>query len=964
MRRLLFLCGVLVLAGCSSNSFLGRRTDNFTAYYNTFYNARASFDEGVRSLEQRSTARLDRTYYLSLFPQPPRGGNQQFESAIVKSADVLREHPDSKWADDALLLIGQSYYYTGQFVGAEQKFREIIYTLAEQLGESSPLENEARFWLARTLISNEAYERAEPFLEETLARDNVPARWQGQYRLVQGELFVQQGRWDEAAVALRAGIGDVRDRDLRARAYLLLGQVEETREQYEAAVEAYRRVERFNPTYDLLYAAQLSAIRVEGQHGNAAAALEALRRMERDGKNYEFRAEIRFVRGLILQAAGRPGEALDVYDDVLYGGDGDISTLRGPLHYAIGTLYRDVYDDYFYAAAHFDTAATAFGTPAANDDAFRTPEAVLDAAELKATFGAFAEAMQEIAEADSLLTLGLLPPDAFAERIREIREQRARELEAEQRELERRSAQRAFGGDAGREGAATNMQNNPAAPGAAQAGYLSHRDPVRLRENRQAFVELWGDRPLVDNWRRSAAITGTERVELAASLGTDEGLGGDGLGSEVDNLPQVDLSMVPRTVETQAQMRTRRAEARYRLGNVLFLNMNRPDSAAAWYRAVIEEDGEESVAPRAYYALAEVQQALGDSVAAEALYRATLDAYPQSDFAGRIRERLGLAQPAMLDTSAVAEEAYERARRRWQQQAYPAAFDSLLTLPARFPRTETAPKALYAAGTVFLEWAARDTFDVLDVALPASPVRLQALSLMPEEAGPVASPSDSLGLPPAPQEAQVYVLDLFRLVERQYPGTRYAEQAGSIAVALDERLAARVAVADSIRAAEEAAAAAQFAAQQPAADPLDAESASVEEAPARRTAGVVADSTEGLRQALPDPAARPDTVATPPPAAPVSEGPVDPLRGRAPFVPGRGFTIVIGGAETLAGADSIAAPLRDGGYRVEVLPAPAGARQALYRVGVGQFDTIEAAQQAMRQLAAFLPEDAWVYKLR
>ncbi|MGI9174720.1 MAG: hypothetical protein ACR2GR_05330, partial [Rhodothermales bacterium] len=47
----LLLVGLFVLGGCSSNSFLGRRVDNFTAYYNTFYNARKAYRAGVESLE-------------------------------------------------------------------------------------------------------------------------------------------------------------------------------------------------------------------------------------------------------------------------------------------------------------------------------------------------------------------------------------------------------------------------------------------------------------------------------------------------------------------------------------------------------------------------------------------------------------------------------------------------------------------------------------------------------------------------------------------------------------------------------------------------------------------------------------------------------------------------------------------------------------------------------------------------
>ncbi len=988
MRRLVFLIGVgsLLLVGCSSNSFVGRRVDNFTAYYNAFYNAQASFDEGVRALKPRQETLLDRTRYLDLFPAPGKGNNAPFEKAIVKSADVLREHPESKWADDALLLIGKSYFYTGQYVGAEQKFREIVYTLAEEEGRRSPLEFETRFWLARTLVANEAYDRAQPFLDETLALDDIPRRWRGEYLLVQADLYVQQGAWDEAAVALRDGIEAVRDRDLRARAYFLLGQVEETRGEYAAAAEAYERVERFNPTYDLRYAAELSGIRVGGEHFDAADALEKLRRMERDGKNYEFRNELRYVRGRILQASNRPDEAFRVYDDVLYGGDGDISGLRGRIHYALGTLYRDVYVDYFMAAAHFDTAATALPRPqqsAGSREERLTAEAIQDAPELKATFASFRSAMLAIQEADSLLELGALPPDAFAARIRSIREARARVLADEARELEKLNAQRAFSGGTGQQGAARNVAPQPGA-GGAETGFLAFRDPVRVRDNRNAFAEVWGDRPLVDNWRRGASISGTERVELEASL--DERASPEGVGATASEtvLPQIDLTPIPRTVETQVAMRRRRAEARYQLANVLFLNMNRPDSAAAWYRTVIDEDGEERVAPRAYYALAEVQQALGDTLASEALYRETLQKYPGSDFAGRIRERLGLTEAAVLDSSAVAQAAYERARSQWLAGAYPTAFDSLLALPARYPSTTTAPQALYAAGALFLEWAREDSLDVLETPLPADSERLveagllvptdtllalapdsSALPSLPDSTNlnttardslEAASPVDRLALP------RVTVLDLFQHVVEAYRGTPYAQKAQALAATLAEEQAARQATASPPDSTAEG---------PPAEDAWEAGPPREERPDTLKTdvalpGEIERDVRAPRRQGLEMPTPLEEDTAPSPPAdtlAPPAPDRSDPaLYGPDPVDAGAGFTLVVGSADTLPDAELIADGYRQQGFRVGVFEGATDEGIVIFRVSVGQFASSPEAHQALLTLHGLVPPDTRVFR--
>jgi hypothetical protein len=53
-------------------------------------------------------------------------------------------------------------------------------------------------------------------------------------------------------------------------------------------------------------------------YGDAREALAQLRRMERDDKNYTDRAQLAYLRGKIFQAQGRPYDALDTYEALLY----------------------------------------------------------------------------------------------------------------------------------------------------------------------------------------------------------------------------------------------------------------------------------------------------------------------------------------------------------------------------------------------------------------------------------------------------------------------------------------------------------------------------------------------------------------------------------------------------------------------------------------------------------------------
>lgn len=759
LRGSMGLLSLFLLVGCNKSSFVGKRFDNFTAYYNKFYNAERAYREGEKGIVQDDQA-INRELYIQIFVTPERPGNAtSFNDAIKKSADVLRAHPDSKWADDAALLIGQSYFYLQNYVGAEQKFREVMEL-------SGGLEDEARFWLARSMIASGVYEEANEHLLTSLNRDGLTKRWAPMLRLALAELHVRRQDWAAAAVELEQAVDRVSNREFGARAQFLLGQVMETLGRYEDAVLAFKRVERFKPLYELSYAAKYSAVRVEGIYVDPERALKSLRSMERDDNNFSYSAQLDFLKGRIYQAAGQIYDAEDEYYELLYDEDAptNVSSISGRIHYALGELYRDAFEDFVLAAAHFDTASTSLRRPtsvrglggattSAAEIAY-TNEAISDAAEIAEVFDEFATVHDQVYTRDSLLYLGSLDQETFDAKILEFREQLAEQQRLEREALERRQRERAFAGGVSASNAA---QRNPGGGGqkntssrtggvdGSDTGFLNHKDRIRMQEAQASFVEEWGERPLVPNWRRLEAIS------AADAIGEGEEGGGFSFTSigegDGDELPNIDISPVPRDSSSQAEMRAERALSRYELANVLFLSMNRADSAAVWYRMVIDEDNDQPVAQRAFFALAELQRSLGDSLAAEQLYRQVLDDYPDSDFAEEVRTRLGLepAEIVVADSLILAQGAYEEAYEKWQSGALEEALDNMFDIGLYYDKTDVAPQAFLAAGSIYTELAVRDSLDIFgDIPIEAPDSLLIARGLV--EIIEVAPPVDSLAL--------------------------------------------------------------------------------------------------------------------------------------------------------------------------------------------------------------------------
>jgi cellulose synthase operon protein C len=780
-RSLVVLTLVVVLAGCGETSLIGRRVDNFTAYYNTFYNARKSFDRGVTALEGTPQP-VSRDHFLAVYPAPEgTGSRRDFDDAIKRSADVLRDHPRSRWIDDAVMMIGQSYFYQQNYPAAAQKFREAI-------ALDTGLQDEARLWLARSLIVNGDFARAAEHLDETFARESINRRVLPQLHLIHADLLVQQQDWAGAIDALTLGVRDVRSREEAARGWYLLGQVHEHVGEYDEARMAFERVTRLSASFELDYAARLQAALVSAPLQDRSGSVDGLRRLERDAKYSDRRAQIAHARGQAYHQLGEIDRSLETYYDVLYSGEYDVSRVRGPVHYDIAVLFRDEYGDYLLAAAHFDTAATALQNPQ-RAQAQRTPlpthNAILDSQQQADAFRTYARVYSDIARMDSLLHLATLSDEEFGAFIVERRRALAREVEARRREEERLRMEQQFVQPG------TQQANTPPTESAAvtsSAGFLFHRDPVRVQEGRLAFTRRWGDRPLVPAWRRADAVAAHQQARTAEDEPTTVARRRSTDPLVEEDLPMIDFSDVPRDERRAQRMRADLARSAYELGNVLFLTMDEPARAVTWYRRVLDEQAEPSVRGRAFYALAEVMRADGDVEQANRLYREVLANTEDPEIVARVNEYLGIGTATLADSSSLANDEYERAFRTWQRGQLAAAYESMARLAMSYRDTDAAPRALMAAGQIGLEWIRRDSlsfFDPLPVVFSDS--LLQQGGLADSSA---TSPVLALGILPDSLSGAGQTLTVSQILSHladAYDSHPFAEQARGMLTGLDER---------------------------------------------------------------------------------------------------------------------------------------------------------------------------------
>jgi tetratricopeptide (TPR) repeat protein len=613
---------VIGVSGCKT-TFKSNFRD-FNAYYNTYYNAKKSYNSGLK--KSRDQARTYNTLQpIRVYETPKGAGASDFGNAIDKGASVLRKYKETKWVDNALEIIGKSYFYRSEYFNAIQKFDELYIT-----ADSEELKQQAVFWRGRVLLELKAFSEGVQYLNEQLSL--LEGEWSGsleyQTKTILAEHYIEQENYVNALDLLSDSAVELPERAQKERAYFLLGQLNEILGNTEAAFDAYDQVERYYSNYDLQFAAKKKKAEVARDLGNTKEAIKVFSSMVRDDKNTEFISELNYELRRTEQIQGNAEKAEKIYLELLrnklYKPDAKIKALT---YNGLGELYQYSFDDYTLAAAYYDSSARL------NIPEDQLPDAY-NAGELAQSFGEYADLKFRIHEQDSLLWLGSLSQQAFDSVMKEIRAQKIAELERLQREQEERRNTMVNVDASDQETETTN----------ARSGFLNIQNSLLIAEAKEQFRAVWGNRPLVDNWRFSALMQNTV-VEDSVLAQNNTAIGGEqDLASQVT----IDISRVPFTPEAKDSVQQLKGEMHYELGNLFFLSLNLPDSAIHYFEKVITGNSKSDIKAVTLYSLTELHDAQGNTSQAIFFANELIELFPGSEYTGRVVGKYELQRPEVL----------------------------------------------------------------------------------------------------------------------------------------------------------------------------------------------------------------------------------------------------------------------------------------------------------------------------
>ncbi|MAB67045.1 MAG: hypothetical protein CL662_09400 [Bacteroidetes bacterium] len=634
-KKGLLLLLAIVFLGCGSG--MKSRWGNFTAYYNTYYNAKKSYNDGLKKvLDSKITYNPQQP--IRIHEVPINAGTQDFDKAIEKGAEILRKHNESKWVDNSLNLIGKSYYFKKEYFSADQKFQEISLTTNDE-----SLIQESILWRSRVLLEMELYGQGIQYINEQL--NNNERLWnsgkKAELKIILAQYFVVQENWQDAIIQLSEALPNLNDKKYKERGYFLLGQLFERTGNYREAYNAYRTVEKFYYDYDLQYLALRKRAETARLLGDNESALGTFTKMVRDDKNTEFKTELDYEIAKTYQEQEKFEEAETIYKNLLKNTvDRPSVETKALTYYGLAEIYQYGYNDFEMAAAYYDTSARQ------NAPFEKLPESY-NAGELAQSFGEYARLKNELSYRDSLLWVSNLSQPRLDSLIAEIKKRKLSELAQARKNQEER------------QNTLVNVSNEQETTSIEGGNGFLNVNSVALQENaRTQFIAIWGDRPLVDNWRVRELVTSSGSSEVDNTNGNDVTVQRTRSLSSIET--SVDLSEVPFQPSEKVEAKKEIGNLKYQLGNLFFISLEMPDSAAIYFQDVIQNHPTSDEVAVSYYSLSEIQSSMDLTDEAEENARQLIQKFPNSRYAERLADKYNiLIESDIVKTEFTLKEKYQ-----------------------------------------------------------------------------------------------------------------------------------------------------------------------------------------------------------------------------------------------------------------------------------------------------------------
>lgn len=371
-RLTALLVALMLLAGCG-------------AYFNTFYNARRAFN--TAESERKDAEKNNKLGRIR---------TDQYKLAIEKALKVVENHPNSSYYDDAVYVLGVSYFYTDQYAKAERRFREILANYGD-----SKFARDSRLYLAKSMLEQNDIDDAMAIFEELFTSD-VSRQFKSEAAMALGNYHFENEDFATAEqyyLAIRDSLGTGQEKR-QAQRQIADGLFQQYR--WTDALDAYLQILGMDPDKDQRYHALFRAADCVFRLQRIETGLDYLQTLADEEIYFDSLSVLRLKMAEGYDWAGDVDKAEEIYKQVSE--EALINELKAQAFYNLGLIYQFDYDQLTEAKDYYDQAV----------QAGRSSEWGQEALQLSSNIGKLDEFERTI-EIDSTTTQAMIDEAAYTQ---------------------------------------------------------------------------------------------------------------------------------------------------------------------------------------------------------------------------------------------------------------------------------------------------------------------------------------------------------------------------------------------------------------------------------------------------------------------------------------------------------------------------------------------------------------------
>ncbi|NPV10806.1 MAG: tetratricopeptide repeat protein [Ignavibacteria bacterium] len=295
----------LFFSSCAVTDFLKKGFENFTTYFNIYYNANKIFSEAEQELLKQQ-----KDIFTTKVIAPSGNVTNKLVQVIEKCSKILQYHQNSSLVDDALFMIGKAYYYQREYPSAIRKFSELLATFPD-----SKYALEAKLWIARSYAQTIETDRALKLLNEIYldAKDQEEEEVMSLALLEIIKIYFKRNDY-EGIINLGQEFVKISDDDeARAQVLMQIGNSYAKLGQLDQALENYSKVKKYTSDYYYIFKSQLEFAKILREKNRIDEAKKILKDLYSESLFDEYKDYIELEYAYLYLSEKDTAKALDYF---------------------------------------------------------------------------------------------------------------------------------------------------------------------------------------------------------------------------------------------------------------------------------------------------------------------------------------------------------------------------------------------------------------------------------------------------------------------------------------------------------------------------------------------------------------------------------------------------------------------------------------------------------------------------